>query len=215
MTNKEKEAAIEFLKAHLGISEELDIKINEPLIKRTFLKLHPVYNSKYGSSNKEIQKSLLDEFAPETSESTKNLHITADGLHGRDFYLEIDDNNGYIYLMNKENSVEKANRNNAIAYWDFKSLEDAIKEAYPAALFAEADSRTANEEPEFRFSSFKIRKTPSFMTFLLMVRMGYVRYEIKISDSLKRFSSEQRWSVSGNKKDIEKILSMLPVIDAA
>lgn len=215
MTNKEKEAAIEFLKAHLGLSEELDIKINEPLIEETFLKLHPVYNSKYGSSNKEIQKSLLNEFALETSGRRNSFHIIADGLHGKDFYLEIDDNNGYIYLMYAKYTREKANKNNAIAYWDFTSLEDAIKKAYPAALFAEADIRTANEEPEFRFSSFKIRNTLSFMTFLLMVRMGYVRYEIKISESLKGFSSEQRWSVSGNKKDIEKILSMFHVIDAA
>ncbi len=204
MTETEKEQIVKLLQENVGVPKGCSIKINEPLVRNTFLKLKPVFNEKYGKTNSEIMRSLLKEFGTDSDKvkGKRALSITA-SFNKSSFHIDIDDEEGYVNLMHECD---------IIASWSFESLRRELGEIYPDTLFVDVESRVFNGETQFKYNSFTLRKSLVLMTFLLLVCNNYIRYVIKVSESSEKLSSEQRWEIRG-KKDIQKILNAFPIID--
>lgn len=88
------------------------------------------------------------------------------------FYLEVNESDRTVEIRKSEN-----NASYRVAYWHFDELEKELHQKHPATLWVKAESRMNEGVAEFRFVEAELTRSPQFMTFISLVKLGVVTYD--------------------------------------
>lgn len=106
----------------------------------------------------------------------KNLYITIgpeeSPQNNQGLFLEVNDEESIVELRKVENSSSIL-----VAFWDFKLLENKLKEKHPATLWVEAISKMDGEMGKFKYVKAELTRSPQFMTFLSLIKSGTITYD--------------------------------------
>ncbi|MBX9097180.1 hypothetical protein D8811_02230 [Streptococcus gordonii] len=88
------------------------------------------------------------------------------------FYLEVNEKERTVEIRKRQqNSSHKA------AFWNFEDLEKELHQKHPATLWVKAESRMNGELAEFRYTEVELTRSPQFMTFISLIKLGVVTYD--------------------------------------
>lgn len=88
------------------------------------------------------------------------------------FYLEVNEKERTVEIRkHQQNSSHKA------AFWNFEDLEKELHQKHPATLWVKAESRMNGELAEFRYTEVELTRSPQFMTFISLIKLGVVTYD--------------------------------------
>ena len=76
--------------------------------------------------------------------------------------------------------IRRSDENNKIevvAYWNFKDLEKELIRKHPATLWIKAEDRMVGNQAEFRYTNAILTRSPQFMTFLSLIKIGIITYD--------------------------------------
>lgn len=89
-----------------------------------------------------------------------------------------------LYLFVNEDisrvEIRRSDENNKIevvAYWSFKDLEKELIRKHPATLWIKAEDRMVGNQAEFRYTNAILTRSPQFMTFLSLIKIGIITYD--------------------------------------
>lgn len=64
-----------------------------------------------------------------------------------------------------------------VAYWNFNDLEKELIKKHPATLWINAEDRMIGNQAEFRYTNAILTRSPQFMTFLSLIKIGIITYD--------------------------------------
>ena len=90
------------------------------------------------------------------------------------FYLEVDDENNVVNL-NRIN--EKNGKAEVTAFWRFADLKRQPEAKHPSTLWVSADEKEENGMVMFKYNEIEFSRSPQFMTFLSLIKLGVITYD--------------------------------------
>lgn len=88
------------------------------------------------------------------------------------FYLEVNENDRTVEIR-KSNGASSYK----VAYWYFDDLEKELHQKHPATLWVKAESRMNGDVAEFRYTEIELTRSPQFMTFISLIKLGVITYD--------------------------------------
>lgn len=90
------------------------------------------------------------------------------------FYLEVDVENNVVNLnrINKENGKVEIT-----AFWRFADLKKQLETKHPSTLWVSADEKEENGMVMFKYNEIEFSRSPQFMTFLSLIKLGVITYD--------------------------------------
>ena len=88
------------------------------------------------------------------------------------FYLTVNESERTVEIMKREQGSS-----HRAAYWRFEDLEKELHQKHPATLWIKAEKRMNGPVGEFRYVEAELTRTPQFMTFISLIKLGVVTYD--------------------------------------
>lgn len=88
------------------------------------------------------------------------------------FYLEVNESDRTVEIRRQENKTSQR-----VAYWYFEDLEKELHLKHPATLWVKAESRMNGDIAEFKYTEAELTRSPQFMTFISLIKLGVVTYD--------------------------------------
>ena len=88
------------------------------------------------------------------------------------FYLEVNESDRTVEIRRQENKTSQR-----VAYWHFEDLEKELHLKHPATLWVKAESRMNGDIAEFKYTEAELTRSPQFMTFISLIKLGVVTYD--------------------------------------
>lgn len=106
----------------------------------------------------------------------KSLYITIGSeenpQNNQGFYLEVNDKDNIVELRKEENR-----KSILTAFWTFETLEEELHIKHPATLWVKVESRMNGEVAQFKYVEAELTRSPQFMTFLSLIKLGAITYD--------------------------------------
>lgn len=105
--------------------------------------------------------------------NAKSLYVTIKSKpNPQGLYLKVNESDEIVEIRKYSN-----NKDTLTAYWKFTDLEKQLKLKHPMTLWFDVKSRMTNNLGEFLYPSVQITQTPSFETFISLIRSGIISYD--------------------------------------
>lgn len=88
------------------------------------------------------------------------------------FYLEVNENDRIVEIRKSDGASSYK-----VAYWYFSDLEKELHQKHPATLWVKAESRMNEDIAEFRYTEVELTRSPQFMTFISLIKLGVITYD--------------------------------------
>ena len=88
------------------------------------------------------------------------------------FYLEVNESDRTVEIRRQETKTSQR-----VAYWHFEDLEKELHLKHPATLWVKAESRMNGDIAEFKYTEAELTRSPQFMTFISLIKLGVVTYD--------------------------------------
>ena len=88
------------------------------------------------------------------------------------FYLDVNESDRTVEIRRQENKTSQR-----VAYWHFEDLEKELHLKHPATLWVKAESRMNGDIAEFKYTEAELTRSPQFMTFISLIKLGVVTYD--------------------------------------
>ena len=88
------------------------------------------------------------------------------------FFLEVNENDRTVEIRKHHNGSSFR-----AAYLSFDDLEKKLLQKHPATLWVKADSRMNGDTAEFKYTEAELTRSPQFMTFISLIKLGIVTYD--------------------------------------
>lgn len=94
--------------------------------------------------------------------------------NNRGFYLEVNEKEPKVCIMRINPQTQKKEE---VAYWSFSDLRRQLIQKHPATLWFKADVNTDGAIAKFAYPQIEFTRSPQFMTFLSLIKMGIITYD--------------------------------------
>ncbi len=88
------------------------------------------------------------------------------------FFLAVNENDRTVEIRKYKNGSS-----HRAAYWNFDDLESELHQKHPATLWVKAEIRMNGDTAEFKYTEAELTRSPQFMTFISLIKLGVVTYD--------------------------------------
>ena len=88
------------------------------------------------------------------------------------FFLAVNENDRTVEIRKYKNGSS-----HRAAYWNFDDLESELHQKHPATLWVKAEIRMNGDTAEFKYIEAELTRSPQFMTFISLIKLGVVTYD--------------------------------------
>jgi len=92
--------------------------------------------------------------------------------NNQNFYLDLNESDRTVEIRRHENDTSQR-----VAYWYFEDLEKELHLKHPATLWVKAESKMNGDIAEFKYTEAELTRSPQFMTFISLIKLGVVTYD--------------------------------------
>ena len=92
--------------------------------------------------------------------------------NNQNFYLDVNESDRTVEIRRHENDTSQR-----VAYWYFEDLEKELHLKHPATLWVKAESKMNGDIAEFKYTEAELTRSPQFMTFISLIKLGVVTYD--------------------------------------
>lgn len=170
--------------ARADISGLIELKAKGSKTLDTLFTLRPNFEGTAVADFEPNDKSRVSAFArlygyeSDKHPDCKSLYITIGSenypQNNQGFFLEVDEEEAKVCLMRKN---PKTGNKEKTAYWMFEDLQKQLMEKHPATLWFKAIKRTVGGMVQFKYTDIEFSRTPKFMTFLSLIKVGVITYD--------------------------------------